>query len=481
MRFLLFVMLLGGCVKGSPPSDLNASADAGPTADAKLDAIEHEVAAVVEVIDEALWKHWTAGAALDLAAATQGHDALLSRATLDLLREARVRRQDDRPRIDALTRWLGGEVLARKVAPESEVVANLEATATFSVDGKEFPFRDLGKLLAQEKSAVKRRALWTASFEPALRIDAAIAQRDAKLSETLTALGFPGPLEFAAASRALDLAALKARADHVLTTTEAAWQATLTALSEVEMKLPNTALTRADLPRLFKIPAAVDAEFPKAKIAARAVQTLGTLGAYGQAGLTLDLAEAAQKSPLPLTVAPRPQDVRVSVRPLGGLKDQQLVLGELGAALALHHLRNEPFAVARLGNPAYAQSVSELLSTLTSENGWLKANAITHPEAVKSAADAQRLLTLRRAAGIVLARMETATMADADQARASFVAVMGRAMGVSMPPEEGARWRLETDDFLRSATLLEAMAKAELWRSQWGEGWWLKPLALPSP
>ena len=33
-----------------------------------------------------------------------------------------------------------------------------------------------------------------------------------------------------------------------------------------------------------------------------------------------------------------------------------------------------------------------------------------------------------------------------------------------------------TDDFLRSATQLEALLSAESWRAKLGEGWWLKPL-----
>jgi hypothetical protein len=53
---------------------------------------------------------------------------------------------------------------------------------------------------------------------------------------------------------------------------------------------------------------------------------------------------------------------------------------------------------------------------------------------------------------------------------------MARAMGLTLAPEEGARWRLETDDFLRSATQLQAMLRAEQWRVRLGEEWWMKPL-----
>jgi len=475
------LLLLTACPKSAPPPDVSAGpVDAGTTEAEliapKLDALEAEVASVVRDVDEALWQHWTAGAPLDLAATTRGHDALFSKDALTLLRRARELRPADAERIDNLTRWLAGELLARGVAAESEALANLEASATFTLDGKELSFRELSKLLVSEKSAVKRRALWNASHAAALRLDAAIARRNQKMDEVLAGLDFPSSLEFAATTRQLDLDALAQEADQALSSTDATWKTTLQALSDADVKLPLSALTRGDLPRLLKVPAALDAEFPKAKLAPRVVQTLGTLGVYGKPGLTLDLAEAAKKNPLPLTVAPVPTDVRVSVRPLGGLRDQQVVLGELGAALELHRARARPFALARLQNPAVALRASELFSSLLTDGAWLTANEVGQRDAVIAAAQAQRLFALRRAAGIVLATLETRALSDEAEARSKYVQVMARAMGLTLAPEEGARWRLETDDFLRSATQLQAMLRAEQWRVRLGEEWWMKPL-----
>ena len=190
----------------------------------------------------------------------------------------------------------------------------------------------------------------------------------------------------------------------------------------------------------------------------------------------MDLAEAAKKNPLPLTVAPAPADVRVSVKPVGGLRDQQAVLGELGAALTLHAAKSGSFALDRLGNPTEALRASALFASLLTEDAWLSANEVNNRPQVIAAAKAQRLYQLRHAAGVVLARLETQPLTEESDARAKFVAIMSRATGLTLAPEEGARWRIETDDFLRSATQLEAMKSAEQWRVQLGEGWWLKSL-----
>ena len=480
LRIFGVLLLLSGCPKSAPPPDVAPPPpDAGVTEAEliapKVDALEKEAATIVRAVDEALWRHWTTGAPLELAVASKGHDALFSKQSLQTLRRARELRPADAKRLSNLEHWLGGELLARGVAAESEAVANLEASATFTVDGKELPWRDLSKLLVNEKSAVKRRALWNGSHAAAMRLDAAIVRRDEKAKEVLVALELPAPLDFAADTRDLQLDALQKSADEVLTRTEAEWKATLQALADAEVKLPLTALTRAELPRLLKVPAVVEAEFPRAKIATRAVQTLGTLGVYGKPGLTLDLAEAAKKNPLPLTVAPAPNDVRVSVKPTGGLRDQQAVLGELGAALALHGSKTGSFALDRLGNPTQTLLSSELFASLVTEDAWLSANEVNNRPQVIAAAKALHLFFLRRAAGIVLAKLETQPLTDDAVARAKFVAVMTRAMGITLAPEEGARWRIETDDFLRSATQLDAMLGAEASRVQLGEGWWLKP------
>ena len=277
LRFFGLVVVLVGCVRSSPqPDGAPPQPDAGITeaelVASKVDALEYEVSHVVRAIDEALWLHWTSGAPLDLHAATQGHDALFSKQSLVTLRRARELNASGALRVANLEHWLIGELLARGVAAESDALANLEASTTFTVDGKELAWRELNKLLVSEKSAVKRRALWNGSHAAALRLDAAIMRRDQKVKEVLTSLELPAPLDFAAETRGLDLDVLQKSASEVLKRTDAEWKLTLQALSDADVKLPITALTRGELPRLLKVPAEVDAEFPKAKIATRAVR-----------------------------------------------------------------------------------------------------------------------------------------------------------------------------------------------------------------
>ncbi len=477
---LVLALLLAGCPKEVPPVDL-AAADAGHTpadvAGRDVERLEAEVATVVRGVDEALWAHWTTGAPLDLAAATGGHDALFSKATLDRLRHARELRPADGRRIAHLERWLAGELLARGVAAEAEAFANLEATVTFTLNGREVPWRELARLLVSEKSAVRRRALWAASHAAAARLDAALQRVEEKEREVLVGLDFSSTLDFAAEVRELDLDALARDAEALLASTEAEWAEALRALSDEDLRLPTKALTRADLPRLLRVSSSVDADFPMAKVAERLTQTLGALGLHDRAGLTLDLTEAAKKSPLPLTVAPARGGVRLSARPVGGLKDQQALLAELGAAVALHAAKTGAFGTERLGDPAFVQHAGELFALLVSEPAWLEfvGVPVERHAAVLAAARAQRLFGLRRAAGVVLARLETQALEDEAEARGRFVAITARATGLSLAAAEGARRRLETADFLRAASTLKAARAADALRAQLGEKWWATP------
>jgi hypothetical protein len=477
LLFLLMGAVVLGCVKEVPAVNQAAEAEAALQKAARvqqqLDQLERDVAHVIATVDESLWRHWTTGLALPPVS----HDTLFTKDSLELLRSARLALPQQTQRIDGLTQWLTGEMVARAVAAEAETHANLEAGLTFSVEGKDVAWVDLQSLLLNEKSAVKRRALWEASMSAALRLDAALARREAKMREALTSWGLPPPLQCAAMVRGLNLTELREQAEGALAHTDAQWKETLETLAQAELKLSTASLSRADFPRLLKVPSGLDAEFPKAKIATRTVDAVATLGVYGQAGLTLDFAEAAKKNPLPLTVAPHLSDVRLSLKPVGGLRDQQVALGEVGAAIHLHAQRNLPFVQARLESPRHAVVWAELFSSLLTEETWLAAQNINQRAQVMAHARALKLFTLRQAAGTVLGALATHEMSDETEARRTFVEIQRRVWGVDVSPEEGARWRLETDDFLRSGTTLQAMVTANAWREKLGEDWWTKPMA----
>ena len=453
-------------------ADLGAAAPDAGVVDPELARLRAQATSVSNdtrdwsrAVDTALWSHWTSGAPIDWAALNTKRDALLTTERLSLLKRALERGADDQLALEHLSVFLEAEAVSRSAAAEADAVATLLSTLTFTLDGKDVRWSDLNRLLATEKSALKRKALWTASLPAAEKLDAALAARDAKRAE---ALAPKTVFAFEAEQRDVEPEAMRQVAEGVLELTSEAWRLTLERLNQADTKLPIATLTRADLPRLMRVPAEVDLAFGKKELAPRAIATLGSLGLYGKKGLTLDLSEAVKKNPLPLTVTPGgPADVRTSFRPLGGLRDQQLLLSELGVALALQHVTVGRFEYERLGDSALAQATGELFATLPGDAEWLEAQGI--PEAARpiviDAWQVQRLFQARRAAAAYLVRLDCLERNDA-QSRSRAAAIFTRALGVIHTEADMARMRFDSDDGLRSATTLRSTLMGEQLRAQ---------------
>lgn len=447
---------------------------------AQVAGLEGELESVTRATDEALWMHWTTGAPLDAGVLAARRRLVATPERLQLLDQARARGADDPRALGILESTLRGEAMAAQRELDADPVDSLEATLTFPFESKDVRWRDLNRLLASEKSALKRKAMWAASLPAAEKLDAALAERDAKLAR---AVAPERPFDVHAEQRDIDPEAMRQVAEGVLTLTSEAWRLTLERLNAADTKLPIASLSRADLPRLMRVPAEVELAFDRKVLGPRVVEVASGLGLYGRAGLTLDLTDGSKKHPLPLTVAPGgPSDVRVSVRPLGGLRDQQLALSELGVALSLRHAATGRFVFDRLGDPSLTQTSGELFALLPLEPAWLESIGV-QPQAQQALIEsvaAQRLFTIRRAAAVFLARLDAVERTDAES-KSRAAALFTRALGVAHTETDMVRLRLDTDDALRSATTIRAMLLAEHLRqtlaSTWGPAWFKEPAA----
>ena len=459
---ILLLIVLSGCPKAVPES-LPAPAPVATQEQLlakEVAALEAEALALVKEQDELLWEHWTQGTPLDLEKPALSHAVLFEDATLLKVRRARNTR---------LEAWLVGERLARATAEANATLTGIEAIATFTLDEKATPlsWRDLNRLLAHEKSAVKRKALWAASREAIPKIAEGYQKRDEAVESALRKMGTTGAGYAGVTSE--ESAVL---AQRFLDDTQGEWKALLEQLAKSELGLPVDKLTRADLPRLLRPTSPADGNFLKAEQAAKATAVLAALGFYGLPGLTLDLAESATKNPLPLTLAPGgAADVRVSFRPAGGARDLSVLLGELGRALALHKT-DEP----RLAPPLLSDASYRLFAELGSTAGWLKAQGVSDAAAASTIASARalRLYACRRAAGNLIAQHNAQGATDAFSAEA-WKDSSTHALAIPAAAEDAARWRLERDPLYKGVDLLRALQLAEQLRKKLGAEWWSAP------
>ncbi len=435
------LMLLVACATAAPkPEPAAAAAPPAklPPSEAellqpKIAALEQKAAGVESARDDALWAFWLGGAptSQELWPAE-----LLDDSALRDLRRARELKAYDGATLDRLEALIAGERVGRSMREVEATVANLEASLRVPVEGRDVALRDLGSLLANEKSAPRRQSLWAASLPAVKQLDAALGKRDEVQREALAAVQLT-PDAFAALIRGPGLEGSTAWANRFLLATEERWKARLSALR---------AQSRGDLPAALKPSGTLDAAFPKSRIAERGTGLLASLGLYGLPQLTLDLTDTPRKQPLPLTVS----GVRMSFKPRGGWRDQQSLFAELGRALTLRHA---PKASRRT-----VETSAALFASLAWNRAWLEEQGVKPDEPAALGADLL-LLTLRRAAGNLTGELDRAYALTDDPARARLDAE---------PLFAGA-------DTLRAAST--AFALARHLEVQCGAKWWSSPKA----
>jgi hypothetical protein len=442
--------------------------------------ISSKVEALLRVQDELVWKSWTEGTPADLARSYAGSESWLTPGSIALVERLRQMTPGAKETLalSHLHAYLVTEWLAQKTAELSEEASKLEQTASFGQRGQEHPYRNLESLLASERSALLRRTLYEGSTQVVAKLAEVLARRRARTEALLTELGISSA-SLLVELRESELDTLVALAEEVLTRTQSAFTSTVGRLARSELQLPVERVSRADIPRLFRLPAE-DAAFPKADIYARATRTLQGLGIdiASMKNVTVDLRETTGKNPRGLVLGVViPSDVRVSLLPVGGGRDERETLHQMGHVLSDGLSQERRFALSKLGNRTVAEAWAFLMEDLSVDPVWLErvaGMAVDAQAAWRTSAAAQRLFLLRRAAGKVL--FNARARAPGADTTTLYRDVMARTYGFPMTGADAARAELDREEFLASADYLQAFVLAaqleQQLRGRFGPTWW---------
>ncbi len=496
LSYLLLALVLAACA-GQPVAPTTPAA---PPTGSERDALAPAVAdlsskaeALLRTQDELVWKHWTEGVPADLAKTYLGTEGWLTPEAVAKVARLRALTTDGRERrgLDHLHAYLAGEWMAQQLADVSDAIAALEQSLTFKVAGTDRPYRNLESILGAEKSALRRRQIYEAATPAVEKVSALLERRGARAAEILPTLNLE-PAAWATELREATPDQLASLADAVLTRTQDAWTAALTRLAQRELQLPLERIGRQDLPRLVRLPPIEG--FKRAEVVSRIRSTLGPLELDPAAlkSVTLDVGDAPRKNPRGLVLGVVvPTDVRISLRPVGGARDQRSALHEFGHAVHDAFTEERRFELAKLGNRTNAEAFAALLESLTTEPAWLEQAGLS-PDAGRAwvqGVAVQELFLVRRAAGKVLFNF-AAARPGAD-AHAAYRTTMDRAYGLPGTAQDEARITLDQEatlgaaDYLRG-WLLAAQLRAALvrklgatWWQEPGAGAFLKPLLAP--
>lgn len=439
--------------------------------------------ALLRAQDELVWKHWTEGVPADLARTYAGTEAWLTPDAVALVARARAMTTESRERraLEHLHAYLAGEWMAQQLAEVSDAIATLEQTLTFQIAGTDRPYRNLESILANERSALRRRQIYEAATSAVEKVSALAERRGARTAELLTGLNLE-PAAWTTELRESTPEQLATLAEAVLSLTQEAWTATLTRLAQRELQLPLDRIGRQDLPRLVRLPSTEG--FERTEVVGRIRATLGPLQLDPATlkSVTLDAGDSPKKNPRGLVLGVVvPEDVRISLKPVGGARDQRSALHEFGHAVHDAFTEERRFELAKLGNRTNAEAFAALLESLTTDPAWLE-QAGLGPEASRTwiqAVAVQELFLVRRAAGKLL--FNVAAARPGANRRVEYRAAMDRAYGLPGTAQDEARATLDLEatlgaaDYLRG-WLLGAQLGAALVR-RFGTSWWQDPAA----
>jgi hypothetical protein len=495
--------------------------------DAALWPVVEELASEAESLlkqqETLVWKSWIDGTPVNIGNTYEGKEELFSATSIRIinrLRHAQISAyQCSVPphgappecpadpwgalEIRALTHLkvhFAGEHLSLALGDESDAVANLEASLTFASGGKEYHYRDLDRLLAAEKDAEKRQALYLGATRAVERLSALVRRRDERAESLVKQLGYPTYESFGEAIRYGNLEQLADLAERILNGTQSAYAKAMEYMAQRELHSPFEKLRRADLPRLLK-PPNLQFFFPKDALLSRAQSTLSGLGIDLPAmkNVTVDLQELAYKNPRPLTVSVAiPEDIRLSMKPQGGARDQAALLHELGLAMQLAFMRDPDqlypagrqgrrpalrFELTRLGSGSVSQAYALLFEQLVEDPAWLQEFAQLSGDKLQAhllTSRAHRLHQLRRRAGKLLYDIAVHRGQEQD-AQSIYHRIMARAYGLSMGPEDDARYVVDRDELYQPADDLRAWLIAQQLqhslKKRFGGSWWKNRLA----
>ncbi|HEX4622287.1 MAG TPA: chromosome segregation protein SMC, partial [Myxococcaceae bacterium] len=468
-----------------PPTPTSPTAPALPEQDAlgpQVIGLAAEAESLLRQQDEAVWAHWPQGAPLNIVKLYEAHPALFVPESIQKIARLRALTTDARQEraLGHLWTHFVGEYLSKALSEQTEAIAALEASVAFTANGHDYPYRNLEHLLATEKDAATRRALYAGATTAVERLSPLTRLKQERAEALLKELGQSSYEAYGTQLREADLVETAALADQLLQVTQAPYQGVIDALAQRELKTPLSKLRRADFPRLFRAGGA-DKDFPKDAELARGLETAKALG-FDLAALPnvkLDDKDLPQKNPRPLAIAVRvPDDVRLTLRPAGGARAQATFLLELGHALHYAFARESQFELARLGDDTTSEAEALVFEDLVGDPIWLQERAALSGDRLAdylASTSAFRLYRLRLQAARLLYEVQL-HRADRSEAQALYAGIFGRALGITLDADEQARYAVEQEDFYASADALRAAFLAGQIQAQlkvrFGPSWW---------
>jgi hypothetical protein len=378
--------------------------------------------------------------------------------------------------LELLAHQLATLSISRDAAAEMEALERARSQLVFAAPGDqraERGERDLDRLLTEEPNAQRRAAIALAEARAAQALAPLALARDAAVAKAISALGIGDWAALEERGHGMPVAELAALAEKTLAATEAVASKAVAVAAVANLGVTADRLRRADLARLLRS-ALADGEFLPGRAWPAAAAVFTAIEAEPPATLRIEAEPSPSKGgrPLALLVDP-PSDLRLSLRPAGGYEEQRATLHEGARAVGGALTQTARWELAQLGDGTAAEGVAQLFEELAGEPAWLRDRTALRGQPLDDLVhtqSARRLLAARRAAAMVLFEVKRRE-ASADPATL-YRGLLQRATFAVLSDEDGARWALEADAWIRTAVQLEGAVLAAQLDKALGAQWW---------
>ncbi len=389
---------------------------------------------------------------------------------------------DEARRLRHLEMDVLGAVVSEPFAEEEDALATEETQAVVVVDGETVTYRSVGTRVRDEDDRALRRRFVEAERDVSLRFLPRVESLERRYRKAFTGLGYGNDAERWETEYGLSLEEIERTMRPALDESTGPYVRALGERLERVESLSLADVERHDVAHMMRAKA-FDAFFPKEQVVPALHRFLGGLG-FDVARLpnvTLDLEDRPNKDPRAFVLPARvPDDVRLVVRPEGGVDDYRALFHEAGHLLHFALTRKDlPYEDRYLGESGVTESYAFLFEHLL-ENPLFLAD-------VAPSLDGERLRDYLRYSALdkmLSLRYYVAALSydrwlashDLGDAPATYARDLTAALRIPQDPIE----YLGTDGFygvwyLR-AWLFEAEHRRYLER-EFGERWWREPRA----
>lgn len=399
----------------------------------------------------------------------------------------RERDPRERKQLDFLFYDLVGTAVWHDQAEFYDEIANIEATGRVIAGGEEFAYRDLGIELYNETDSATRKSYYLALGEFAVTETNPLRKElVASTREKLGDFGYGDLDEFEAARRGIDFDAFEVNVVAFLEETDDIY---LDLTSEAADEIFGVAVSEVedyDRGRLFR-GAEFDRYFPAEGTVALLEDVLRGMGIDLDSlqAIKVDDEDRPDKEPRAASYAVVPgEDVRILIKPTGGVYDYESLFHEMGHALHDAYVRVEEYEFRRLGDYGTTEAYAYVLEDLLSDESFLEDNGLIEEADARRRFLKKQLLSdlgsARYYAGLMRyeRRLHRGELSDEELATA-YGELIGESRLVPLEhPEFG--YLADNEDFYGvnylEAWFLAAQLRAVL-KGRFGEDWWVEPSA----